>query len=364
MASAYSPEQIDLYEEHISLPSKYRQKTNPPLTIDYLTSLHIHQISAVPYENLLLHYSPDHTVSLDPQTLFTKIISNARGRGGYCLEGSTFFNHVLRALGFQVYTAGVRIRGRSTHDGVPRGDYIGWYHTPFTLFSLTYQSQHHLPASPSRLPNISLSRFHIVNIVALPNTTKYMVDVAFGGDGATKPLPLISGHAVQNLGTQEIRLVYETIPQQIDQSKPLWIYQYRNGPDREWNSYYAFSEHEFLHEDFEIMNYYVSTNMSARNFQTKNVLIVAFVKGRDEESEEGGEKIVGKRMLVNGAIKENMGGRTRLVRTCEGESQRVEVLRELFGIRLTEEEINGIEGSIAELKDSSDTRSAVTETEK
>lgn len=126
MASAYSPEQIDIYEKYISLPSKYRRKNNPPLTLDYLTSLHIHQISAIPYENLLLHYSPDHLVSLDPQELFTKIITNARGRGGYCLEGSTFFNHVLRALGFQVYTAGVRIRRRSTHDGVPRGDYIGW----------------------------------------------------------------------------------------------------------------------------------------------------------------------------------------------------------------------------------------------
>lgn len=63
MASAYSPEQIDLYEEYISLPSKYRRKNNPSPTIDYLTSLHIHQISAIPYENLLLHYSPAHSVS-------------------------------------------------------------------------------------------------------------------------------------------------------------------------------------------------------------------------------------------------------------------------------------------------------------
>ncbi|KAI9641401.1 hypothetical protein NHQ30_010203 [Ciborinia camelliae] len=329
MASAYSSEQIDLYEEYICLPSQYRRRNNPPRTLNYLTSLHIHQISTIPYENLSLHYSPDHSVSLDPQTLFAKIISNARGRGGYCLEGSTFFNHVLRALGFQVYTAGVRIRRRSTQDGVPRGDYIGW--------------------------------FHIVNIVTLPDTTKYMIDVAFGGDGATQPLPLISGHSIPNLGTQEIRLVYETIPQQIDQSKPLWIYQYRNGPDKEWNSFYAFNEHEFLHEDFEIMNYYVSTNMSERNFQTQNVLIVAFVRGRDGE---GREKIVGKRMLVNGAVKENMGGKTKLVRICQSESERVVVLREVFGIRLTEEEMGGIEGRNVELKGSSDVHNALAETEK
>ncbi|KAF7865991.1 hypothetical protein EAF04_006154 [Stromatinia cepivora] len=329
MVSAYSSEQIDLYEEYISLPSQYRQKNNPPLTLDYLTSLHIHQISAIPYENLLLHYSPDHSVSLDPQKLFTKIITNARGRGGYCLEGSTFFNHVLRALGFQVYTAGVRIRRRSTHDGVPRDDYIGW--------------------------------FHIVNIVTLPNGNRYMIDVAFGGDGATKPLPLISGHSIHNLGTQEIRLVYETIPQQTDQSKPLWIYQYRNDAEKEWNSFYAFSEHEFLHEDFEIMNYYVSTNMSERNFQTKNVLVVAFVRGRDER---GRVMIVGKRMLVNGVVKENLGGKTRIVGVCEAEGERVRVLREVFGIRLLDEEIAAVKGRCVELRGEGDGSGAVGETEK
>ncbi|KAF7921116.1 uncharacterized protein EAE97_011384 [Botrytis byssoidea] len=317
MTSAYSSEQINLYEEYISLPSKYRRRNNPALTLDYLTSLHIRHISTIPYENLLLHYSPDHSVSLDPQALFIKIITNARGRGGYCLEGSTFFNHVLRALGFQVYTAGVRIRRRSAYDGVPRGNYIGW--------------------------------FHIVNIVTLPNTDKYMIDVAFGGDGATKPLPLISGHSIHNLGTQEIRLVYEPIPQQIDQSKPLWIFQYRNGPDKEWNSWYTFNEHEFLPEDFEIMNYFVSTNMSDRNFQTKNVLIVAFVVGEDEE---GKETIVGKRMLFNEMVKENMGGKTRLVKVCESESERVEMIREFFGITLTDEEKDAIRGRIVELRDS------------
>jgi arylamine N-acetyltransferase len=94
------------------------------LTIEYLTALHIHQISAVPYENLLLHYSISHTVSLDPQVLYKKIVTDARGRGGYCMENSIFFNHVLKGLGFRVYTAGVRIRPRI--GGVPDGDYIGW----------------------------------------------------------------------------------------------------------------------------------------------------------------------------------------------------------------------------------------------
>jgi arylamine N-acetyltransferase len=128
MASAYSSAQIEQYEEHVSIPLRFRKASNPSLDAAYLTALHIHQISSVPYENLILHYSTHHTVSLEPQTLFKKIVTDKRGRGGYCMENSIFFNHVLGALGFRVYTAGVRIRPRI--GGVPGGDYIGWCVTP------------------------------------------------------------------------------------------------------------------------------------------------------------------------------------------------------------------------------------------
>ena len=124
MASAYTPSQIAAWESHVSLPPRLYSSQNPPKDLEYLTALHVHQIAAVPYENLILHYSKEHVVSLNPQKLYEKIVTNARGRGGYCMENSIFFNHVLRGLGFQVYTAGVRIRPRIA--GVPGGDYIGW----------------------------------------------------------------------------------------------------------------------------------------------------------------------------------------------------------------------------------------------
>ena len=171
-----------------------------------------------------------------------------------------------------------------------------------------------------------------------------MVDVAFGGDGATKPLPLISGHVEQNLGPQEIRLLYSTISHQIDQSKKLWIYQYRNGKDKEWNSFYAFPDIEFLPQDFEIMNYFTSTSQGW-NFQTRTVLIVRFLRGKDAEA----EKIVGKVMLVNGEVKRNMGGKTEVVQVCQTEEERVRALEEYFAITLTEEEKDGVRGRNVEL---------------
>lgn len=36
-----------------------------------------------------------------------------------------------------------------------------------------------------------LCKVHIVNLVTLPDGTKWMTDVGFGGDGATKPMPLV-----------------------------------------------------------------------------------------------------------------------------------------------------------------------------
>jgi hypothetical protein len=178
-----------------------------------------------------------------------------------------------------------------------------------------------------------------------------MLDVGFGGDGATKPLPLISEHITHNLGTQEIRLLHSTIPQQHDQSQKLWIYQYRNGKDKEWNSFYAFPETEFLPADFEVMSFYTSQYMGGTNFQTRTVLIVRFLLGKveDGEREEGREEIVGKVMLVNGEVKRNDGGKTRLILTCTTEEERVWALKEHFEIELTEEEIYGIKGRNVEL---------------
>jgi arylamine N-acetyltransferase len=174
-----------------------------------------------------------------------------------------------------------------------------------------------------------------------------MLDVGFGGDGATEPLPLISEHVTQNLGTQEIRLLHSAIPQQVDQSQKLWIYQYRNEKDKEWNSFYAFPEAEFLPADFEVMSFFTSQSTGETNFQTRTVLIVRFLLGRVRDGKEEG--IVGKVMLVNGEVKRNDGGKTRVIMTCKNEEERVNTLRKHFEIELTEEEINGIKGRNVEL---------------
>jgi arylamine N-acetyltransferase len=123
MSSAYTAEQIDRYLDYVSIPQRYREQAKTSKRdIVFLTALHVHQISAIPYENLSLHYAKERKVILEPQKLYQKLTRN--GRGGYCMEVSIFFNQVLRALGFRAYLAGVRIRRRV--DGIPSGPYVGW----------------------------------------------------------------------------------------------------------------------------------------------------------------------------------------------------------------------------------------------
>lgn len=196
---------------------------------------------------------------------------------------------------------------------------------------------------------------HVVNIVTFESGEKYMVDAAFGGDGATKPLRLVHNEPIPNIGTQEIRLMHDWIPSQTQRTEKTknWIYQYRNGPEKEWNAFYAFPEFEFSEADFNVMNCF--TGSSPESFQTFTVLIVKFLRRPVLENGTGEqnfdvEEIFGKRMLVNGMVKENLGGRTRVVKECVSEAERIEALKEYFDIELNEEEIDGIKGWVTEIR--------------
>ncbi|KAJ3209599.1 N-terminal acetyltransferase [Entophlyctis luteolus] len=305
--SEYTLEQVRLYEEVVSLPLRFRKESNPNLDIDYLTALHQYQICAIPFENLQMHYSPTRAISLDPQVLFAKMVTDKRGRGGYCMECTTLFYHILKAVGFDVYRAGARTRKRV--NGIPEGNYTGWSHS--------------------------------VNIVTFPSGERYMLDVAFGGGGPTKPVPMISGMAVENLGPQEVRLLHAPLPQQTTASQKLWHYQLRNAPDMEWLSYYSFSDIEFYQPDFETMSYFISK--AGATFLSQQIVVVKFVKGHDDSH------IAGKITLAAGDVRRYVEGKTHLVQTCHTEEERVRALEEHFGIMLIGEEVTGIEGSVASL---------------
>ncbi|KAI9163163.1 Arylamine N-acetyltransferase, liver isozyme [Paramyrothecium foliicola] len=317
MAPTFTEEQLAQFLSHIEIPEQFRLDKKPQPDIAFLTALHVHMITAVPYDNLLLHYSKDRSISLDPQKIFHKVVTEKRGRGGYCMESSLFFLYILRDLGFDVYPVGAKSRPRK--DGVPHGHYMGWV--------------------------------HIVNIVTLRDGTRWMTDVSFGGDGATQPIRLEGGAMIRNMGTQDARLVRDFIPGQealATPDKKYWVYECRNGPDKPWRGFHCFHDAvEWQPADFEVLNWYTSAHDVSP--MRRMVLLVKFLR-RPSESSPGGQEIYGKRMLVDGVVKENLGGRTAVVQTCTSEEERVQAMREWFGLELTEEERVSIKGHISELK--------------
>ncbi|KAH4180486.1 arylamine N-acetyltransferase [Parastagonospora nodorum] len=316
--SVFSEDQISAFLNYIGLPPSLQQQRytgDASKDIHFLTQLHIHAISKVPYENLWLHYNPTHTNNINPNDTYTSIVTNNRGRGGYCFQVSIFFNHILRGLGFPAYLSPVRIRYRV--DGIPQGNYSGWV--------------------------------HLVNVVTLTDGSKWALDVGFGGDGPTAPIQLVHNHISTNLGNQEVRLWRDWIPTQLHRTAEtkLWIYQYRNGVEQEWNSFYAFGETEAMEADFFNLNWY--TGSHPESFQTFTCIIVKFLR-REKGDGSGYQEIYGKRMLVNGVVKENLGGKTAIREDCRTEEERVRSLEEWFGMKLTEEERAGIRGWGTELK--------------
>ncbi|KAL8950022.1 MAG: hypothetical protein Q9222_003916 [Ikaeria aurantiellina] len=304
----YHPDQITAYLRRIH-HSEYHLPPNDLPNLVSLTFLQQHQLAHIPFENLSLHYSQSHTISLDPDVLYQKYVEQGRGRGGYCMENNAFFGNVLRSLGFTVTSVGGRICD-SVNGGEGRS-YGGWS--------------------------------HMVNIVSLPDGKKYMVDVGFGGNGATAPLPLEENIELERIAPSEMRLIKSPLPQHTDQTNQrMWIYQVRSFKESDWVPQYCFTETEFLPQDYEIMNFW--TSQSRQSVFTSGILMAKMVM----DGETG--KIVGQVTMRDGEVKRRKGEEVVGTRVCRSEGERIEVLRNWFGITLTGDEERGIRGLVTELK--------------
>lgn len=82
MTAAYTPAQISQFLSRINIPPKYHLEAKPPRDLAFLSALHSYTISAIPYENLALHYSTARDISLDLQAIFEKIVLDGRGCEG------------------------------------------------------------------------------------------------------------------------------------------------------------------------------------------------------------------------------------------------------------------------------------------
>lgn len=187
-------------------------------------------------------------------------------------------------------------------------------------------------------------RSHMVNIVTLANGQKYMLDVGFGAEGATRPLPLTNaldtGDTLPGIGSQELRLIHSNIAPNTDPGQKIWVFQRRYSASDEWRTTYCFTETEFLPRDYEMMNFW--TSQSKTVWFTYTIMSVKMIME--------GEEVVGQFILLGADVKRRVKGETEHLMSCKSEGERVDALEKWFGLKLTEDERRGIKGMVTELK--------------
>ncbi|KAJ0424503.1 hypothetical protein BJY00DRAFT_299244 [Aspergillus carlsbadensis] len=238
MTSIYTPDQVEAYLRRIryadsALDSGTGTGTEHPRleklkrSIDEdalaaLSELQRRHLGSIPWGNSAIHYSQHHSISTHPSAVFEKLV--VRCLDGYCMENTNLLYGILRSVGYQVFPNAGRV-------------------------SKT-------PANPKVLgADVRYSSLaHMVLIVAI-NQRRYMVDVGFGNNVPTRPLPLEENTVSVNIAPSEMRLIKDALPESVDQTQMFWIYQIRFSADSVWIPIYAFTEVEFLPQDFAMMNY-------------------------------------------------------------------------------------------------------------
>lgn len=168
--------------------------------------MHIHHTQAIAFENLSPYLQLD--MALDPASLYDKLVD--RQRGGYCYEQNGLFKHVLDTLGFNTRGLAARVRLNMPEDR----------------------------KSP---------RTHMLLLVEI-ESERYIADVGFGGMTLTAPIRLVTEtaqetpHGLYRLTEQGSEYVLSA---QVDD---------------EWKTLYTFNLEEHTLPDYELMNWYTSTN--------------------------------------------------------------------------------------------------------
>src|SRR4051812_20498687 len=123
----------------------------------------------------------------------------------------------------------------------------------------------------------------MINIIAI-DEDRYHVDVGFGANGPTVPLKLDqSGTVNEQIRPAAMRLQWRNITENTNLNQRLWVYEHRIDDQSDFQQTYCFTELEFLPSDYELMNYYTSTNQ--KTFFTQRVVCEKKIAGGKNNDE-------------------------------------------------------------------------------
>ena len=180
----------------------------------------------------------------------------------------------------------------------------------------------------------------MINLVKI-GEHRYMVDVGFGPNGPIHPLKLDhSGSISKHITPASMRLQWRNIDANTNPDQRLWVYELKINDKSDFREIYCFTELEFLPTDYEMMNYYTST--SPKIFFTQKIVCVKMLLGE-------GDQIIGV-IILQDDVKWIIRGKKEWEQEFEDEEDRLKVLDETFGIKLSPVEREGIKGMVSEIK--------------
>ena len=180
----------------------------------------------------------------------------------------------------------------------------------------------------------------MTNILILDGQ-RFLLDVGFGVDGPSTPLPLVSGSIVSGRIHQKLRLEHRKLEQHLDPDQKVWVYSQRRSESK-WHEIYHFHEQEILPADFEILNHY---NMTIGHF-TQKVVAQRFFFGSGEHCGQLSSTL----LLVQDRLeRRDSEGTLESSEVLQSEPERIAVLAEYFGLVLNEAETSAIQGTATAL---------------
>lgn len=168
------------------------------------------------------------------------------------------------------------------------------------------------------------------------------MDVGFGNNCATSPLPLQENVVATGIAPSEMRLVKECLREYTDKSQTAWVYQTRYNPSSDWMPNISFREVEFLPQDFGVMNF--STSRSPSSWFTQVFTCMRMILDENER------EIQGQYVMSGREVKRRIRGETEVLERLESEEDRVRALTRWFNMHLREDEIQGIRGMVSQIR--------------
>ncbi|KAF7289714.1 Arylamine n-acetyltransferase 1 [Mycena indigotica] len=334
--SGYTSAQAQQWLAKINYPTSNLDAVN--LSLETLTRLVQLSVTTFPFENTAMHYTAGHTMDVSYPALFDRLVAGGTGAGSWCYGLNGLFYQMLLALGFRVYAGAGRINP--------------------------------LPAEsdPQFLAFVHMVLF--VQPTAGSNAT-FVVDTA---SALVRPIPLCDGAEVPGATpTERFRLRRAARPEASLRTSPdaiapapaeWWLEHIQDAKDTGMppttRVMYSFIEDEFFETERAAGNatvlaatggIFAETVVCSKYFflTDEEAKSIGQIQAEQEGPAHAGEHL-GKLAMGGNVVRKHVGLQTTLVKELENEADRVDALRECFGIIVLREEVGYMEGRQAALK--------------